>query len=191
MKKIKIIAVIGPSCSGKTTFVENVNKGFMSGYYVVKASTTRPRRWSGEREYYFLTDYDFNKIEENEWLTKSTYNNWFYGHKVSDFLLTQVNIGVFNLQQLKQLQESKEVDLFVIYLNTNKKIRLERALARTPNQVDEVVRRYLADEEEYANLNIECPHVVWPGEQSDALVHILLNLGQYELKGLPSLFNIM
>lgn len=191
MEKIKIIAVIGPSCSGKTTLVEQIYRAFMTQYHVVKATTTRPRRWDGEREYHFLTEWEMKKIKEDDWLIKSVYNNWVYGYKKDDFLFNYVNIGVFNLQQLKCLQENKDVDLFVIYLKTDKKTRLERALVRPMYSVDEAVRRYLADEEEFSNLKIDCPHITWPGEQSDALVHILLNLGQYELKGLPSLFNIM
>lgn len=191
MEKIKIIAVIGPSCSGKTTLIEEIEKGFMKNYWVVKASTSRPRRYNEEKEYHFLTEYDLNKIEDNEWLVKSTYNNWIYGYKVSDFLLTQINIGVFDLQQLEQLQKNKDVDLFLIYLSTDKKTRLERALFRSPNQVDEIIRRYLSDEEEYKNLIIRCPYIMWPGDQLGSLVHLLLNLKQYRLKDIPALFNIM
>lgn len=83
MKPI-IIAIVGPSCSGKDTLVKKIYQKFAQGnlimefpdvYYIVSCTTRPPRRKERSgKDYHFISKKIFQEmIEKNEFLEWSTF----------------------------------------------------------------------------------------------------------------------
>lgn len=156
--KPTIIAITGPSCAGKDTLMRQLYFEFAKGdmierfphvYYIV-SSTTRPPR-PGERnneDYHFIDNKEFlNKIITNQMLEWTEFRGWKYGtdkNSVSN-KPDAVNIGVFNLEGIKSLQEHEEYNLIIIYLLVNWKERLRRSIKREGHLTFEMIRRMFTD----------------------------------------------
>jgi guanylate kinase len=156
--KPTIVAIIGPSCAGKDTLMRqlffrfslaDLMKRFPQVYYII-SSTTRPPR-TGERDnedYHFINNKEFlNKIITNQMLEWTEFRGWKYGTDKSSVSNKPgaINIGVFNLDGVKSIQEHKEYNLVVIYLIVNWKERLRRSIKREGKITFEMIRRMFAD----------------------------------------------
>ena len=148
----KVIAIVGKSATGKTTLQRAIKDKYRVNEIV--STTTRPMR-EGEvegKDYYFITiDQFVKKVYNYEMLEATEFNGWFYGTEKKALSKRRVNVGVFNLEGVMALAESKNIDLEVIYLDVDDKIRLIRALNREENvDVAEVCRRFFADEKDFS-----------------------------------------
>ena len=156
--KPTIIAIIGPSCAGKDTLMRQLYLKFAQGdmierfphvYYII-SSTTRPLR-PGEknnRDYHFISNKEFlNKIINFQMLEWTEFRGWKYGTDKSSVSNKDdaINIGVFNLDGVKSIQEHEEYDLIVIYLIVNWKERLRRSIKREGHLTFEMIRRMFTD----------------------------------------------
>lgn len=157
MKNIKLVMLIGKSGSGKDSIKKELVKN--PDFHNIIGVTTRPKRDNeSSLAYHFISKEEFiNKLLNNLLLTGSVYNGWGYGIYNSELAKDKINIGVFNLNDLdiiNQTNENHKMDIKVILVNCDAKERLLRQLYREkePN-VDEIIRRYSADEEEYKNFN--------------------------------------
>ena len=163
MSKIKVIAIIGRSASGKDTLVQSAVQEFSEHLHKVIHYTTRPMRQE-EKEgstYYFITEDELNKLSENEQILSSTcFNEWYYALGVNSFNKDKVNIGVFNPIELLDLLENYE-DLFefhIIETQAGENSRYHRSLMRlaeTPfneEGLKEMCRRNKADELDFKNI---------------------------------------
>jgi guanylate kinase len=79
-----------------------------------------------------------------EW---TEFRGWKYG---TDVLAVSdkpdaINIGVFNLDGIKSIQEHEEYDLIVIYLIVNWRERLRRSIKREGHLTFEMIRRMFTD----------------------------------------------
>lgn len=154
MNKYKVIAICGKSAAGKDTLLQAMLNVLGSEVHEIISHTTRPPR-EGEVEgknYYFITDDIFmHKIWHNEMLETAKYRNWWYGTAIDSLDEHKINIGVFNRKGLESLKNYKgNLDLYVVYVIADDKVRLLRSLRREENpDVAEIVRRYQADEEEW------------------------------------------
>lgn len=74
-----LVVLIGPSCSGKSTFQKELVKD--EGYHAVRTATTRPKRMGEDlSSYYFLKDQSFAEWEERgDLLCVETFRGWRYG----------------------------------------------------------------------------------------------------------------
>lgn len=74
-----LIVLLGPSCSGKSTFQKELVKD--EGYHAVRTATTRPKRMGEDlSSYYFLKDQSFAEWEERgDLLCVETFQGWRYG----------------------------------------------------------------------------------------------------------------
>ena len=157
MKPI-IIAIIGPSCCGKTTFMRKLYWEFSQMpfltmfpdvYYII-SSTTRPPRRNEEnnKDYHFLSEEKFQDlINRNCFLEWTEFRKWKYG---TDKLNVcdkpgAINIGVFNLQGIDSLIKQKEFEIIPIYLKVHWKERLQRAIKREGHLTFEILRRLYTD----------------------------------------------
>lgn len=148
MNKIKLYALVGKSGAGKDFVATELVK--RADYYKVVSSTTRPPRVGEEDgvDYHFLTKEEF---AEGGFAESAKFNNWYYGTRWTDLKANKINVGVFNPSGIYQLWELQDyIDLTVIYIVAEDKIRLKRQLEREENpNVGEIVRRFQTDEEDF------------------------------------------
>ena len=154
--KNDVIAIIGPSGSGKDTIMRKVVEKSNKVKRIVNY-TTRPKRENeidGE-DYHFITQEQFLKyLEEDKFVTFTCFNDWLYGVLEDDLAEDKTNIGVFSIQDIHNMLDyaSEKVNFKIdIYLvETTDKERLMRQLARehAPN-IDEIIRRYEADKKDF------------------------------------------
>ena len=167
-KKYKIIALIGEAGAGKDSVMrEVVNR--CPGLHEIVSCTTRPPR-EGEQHgvnYFFLTNEQFAERVINGQMFESTiFNDWCYGTSVDSVDESVVNIGVFNPEGIEILSHEPQVELTVYYIHATSKTRLIRQLNREENpDVDEIIRRYKADREDFWDLEFE--YQVLPNDTRD------------------------
>lgn len=154
----KIIALIGKAGSGKDTMMHRVLERNPNLHEIVSC-TTRPRR-EGEVEgvnYFYLTPEQFgDKVLHDEMLEATCFNDWFYGTSYESLRSDVTNIGVFNPAGIESLLGRRDVAVHVFYVTASPKNRLLRQLNREKDpDVDEIIRRYKADEIDFADLNFE------------------------------------
>ena len=153
MKKIKIIAIVGKSGAGKDFWLHRVCEDDDEVHEIISC-TTRPARWTevDGRNYHFLSE---NQFMSEQFLESCMFKGWRYGTRYKDIVEDKVNIGVFNLTGVEQLLKNPKVDLTMIYLYAENKVRLIRQLQRDSSDIEEIFRRYQADEKDFTKLRID------------------------------------
>lgn len=158
MTTYKILAFIGETGAGKDTLANSVLSADPQTYKIVSC-TTRPKR---EKEvegvdYYFLTEPQIkNELQYKNFLELTSFNNWFYGTRISDLSKQRINVGVFNPEGIRKLLSRKDIDLRVIEVKADKELRRQRYLDRD-NKCDEaeLERRLAADEKDFSFLGFD------------------------------------
>lgn len=160
MSKYKIIAIMGKAGSGKDTLCKTLleQPEFFNAMPIVSC-TTRPIRDNeiDGVDYHFLTYEQFtDQVLSGEMIEATAFNHWCYGTSVNNLSKDRLNIGVFNPEGVGILRSNKDIDLRVIYLEANDKDRLLRQLNREKSpDCHEIVRRFSADEEDFAEEEID------------------------------------
>lgn len=157
MSKYKVIAICGKSASGKDTLLRLLLQLFPWLHKIVN-STTRPQRdyEINGKDYYFLSLEEFVEQDyiQNKMIETAQFREWYYGTSIEALKLNKINVGVFNPIGLYNLTKRDDIDLYVVYVNATDKERLLRSLIREENpDVDEIIRRYLADKEVFSLLS--------------------------------------
>lgn len=165
----KIFYVMGKSASGKDTIYQKLSERFPQLKRVV-LYTTRPRR-DGEREgieYYFTTVMRLEEFRQQKKLIEertyeTVYGPWTY-FTVDDgqIDLTAENkyLMIGTLESYEKVRDYFGRDHVVpLYIEVEDGERLLRALERERNQrvqkYKEICRRFLADEEDFKEENLE------------------------------------
>lgn len=142
----KFVALVGASATGKSTVERILQEEF--GYKRCISMTTRPKRdyEVDGVDYYFVTIEDLDQLAQEGLLAERTcFNGWHYSLTVAE--VEDGGVVVIEPNGLRQIIERVgRENVFVVYLTLPDKARLVRSLvARDDNDVDEVVRRFLAD----------------------------------------------
>lgn len=159
MNKYKIVALFGPAGAGKDYIQKHMMETTWGKEHLheIISYTTRPPR---EREidgvnYYFLSNP--KKLIGKDLLEYTIFRNWWYGTPIDSLNINKINIGVFNLQGIKQLINNDYQDrlqCLPIYIKTNDKIRLMRQLNREQDpDCTEICRRFQTDQQDFLNIN--------------------------------------
>ena len=153
---MKIVALMGEAGSGKDTILHRIMEKYPSYFNEIISCTTRAPR-QGEKEgvnYHFLSVEDFiRKILNGDMLEATEFNGWHYGTDSQSLTIDKINIGVFNPEGVRCLQEDENIELYVFYVRAAGKQRLLRQLNREENpDVDEIVRRYKTDTQDFGYL---------------------------------------
>lgn len=151
--KIILVALMGKSGSGKDTLLKTLPPEWNRPIKF----TTRPMREgeSNGNPYYFITLDEYIEFYKNNSVAISIYNQWYYGFSLGSFSREKINITCLDLQQYDSLKDNSLFYIIPVILEVDGKERLLRQLNREqdPN-VDEIVRRYIADELEYKNFDL-------------------------------------
>ena len=166
----KMIVFMGKAGAGKDSLMQQVlkllaEKNIISEVHEIVSCTSRPIRENeahGVNYYYYHPDDFAMKIINDEMLEFTNFNNWWYGTSYdsvrSDGI---VNIGVFNPSGVRQLLDRPDCDVTVYWVTTSDKQRLYRQLSREENpDIKEIVRRFNADEEDFADIDFDYTEVV-------------------------------
>ena len=165
----KIIALIGEAGSGKDTIMHEILKKNPCKYHEIISCTTRPIR-EGEVEgvnYFYLTPEEFaEKVLNYEMLEATNFNNWFYGTSYDSLRSGIPNIGVFNPDGIRALEGRNDIELTVYKVCCDTKTRLLRQLNREEHpDVDEIIRRYSTDKNDFYNLEFNYIEILNNTEQ--------------------------
>lgn len=156
-----VIALIGEAGSGKDTLMRKLVEANPQLNEIVSYTTRPPRE--GEVNgvnYHFITGEEFGElVVSGKMFEASCFNDWFYGTGVDSLKEDKLNIGVFNPEGIESLMQHSNVNLTVIRVWASDKNRLIRQLNREEfPDVDEIIRRYKADREDFDTLNF--PHYI-------------------------------
>ena len=157
----KIIALCGKSGAGKDSLMMAIFSHLEKYLNPIISHTTRPKREKeiADKSYHFVSEDEFlTLIDENKMLETTSFNNWYYGTSIDSLSNDKINIGVFNPDGIMSLLEDDRIELEIYYITAKGKTRLIRQLNREENpNVDEIIRRYSADEIQFQKMNnIEC-----------------------------------
>lgn len=149
----KVLAIIGPSCSGKDTVLKELLKIYNEKINIIRHYTTRPKRENEKNgeDYFFIDKEDFiSEIYKGDYISVyKASNNWAYGIKGEDFV-DGLNIGIFNTADIENFAEERNFQINVIYLTASSKRRIIRALEREEKpDINEIYRRYISDDESF------------------------------------------
>jgi guanylate kinase len=90
----------------------------------------------------------------HEMLEVAGYRDWRYGTAIDSLDMNKTNVGVFNRKGIESLMNRDDIDLFVVMMIADGKTRLLRSLNREEfPDVNEIIRRYQADEKEWDNFH--------------------------------------
>lgn len=171
MDKIKIVAIIGKSASGKDSIAKEVLRREGASAHQIISHTSRPPRDCeiDERDYHFVTTEDFAKaIEEDKMLEVTYFNDWWYGTSIEELSPTAINVGVFNPEGIETLLDDDRVELDVYYIIASDKTRMLRQLTREENpNIAEICRRYSTDEADFADHKLNFNYIRIENETTD------------------------
>lgn len=145
---LKVIAILGKAGSGKDTLAQQIVTD--DRFSLVVTATTRPKRdyEVDGIDYIFMTEEEFKRAEKIE---EASFNGWHYGTPISALSKDKINVIVINPDGFISLVSNNKIDIVGSFeLQVNDKERLLRQLNREDNpNVDEIVRRYITDKEDF------------------------------------------
>ena len=178
---IKILLLLGKSCSGKTTIQRELAK---LGFSAIVTYTTRPKR---ENEingvtYNFISEEYFNVLKDGSFFaTTSTYNvangeTWMYGTAMKD--LADNKVIITNPKEFSELKNLKSDNLHPVsfYLSVNKGVIWHRLLNRG-DSIEEALRRIDSDREDFLGIEHDVDIVI--KNNGNVELDILANIIKY------------
>lgn len=180
---------VGKSASGKTTIANMLEEKYM--FNQVQSYTTRPPRYDGEAGHIFLTEEEFNNLEDI--VSYTLYNNNQYGTTTG--LLNKNDIFVVDVPGVESLLQKYKTNrqICIIYFDTTVTTRINRMIDRGDSDVA-IISRLLQDEEndwfkeldklvwQYGrvmNRNVELHFVNANDIQANVLEMVLYYINQY------------
>lgn len=164
----KIYYMMGKSSSGKDTLYKEVLKALPKLKTLV-LYTTRPIR-EGEQEgieYHFVTDEELERFEKaGKIIEERTYDTVYGAWKYATIEDGQINLAVYDYLVIGTLESYAGMkkcygaeNLVPIYIEVEDGERLSRALSRERQQeqpkYEEMCRRFLADQKDFSEENLE------------------------------------
>ena len=163
----KLFCLLGKSGVGKDTLFRQVvdDPDLGAALSPVVPYTTRPKREdeSCGVHYHFVSEAQMNKLErQGKIIEKRQYNTvrgvWHYFTTAFELPLQDNFINITTPQGSKKLAEKIGAqNMVIVYLTASDKTRLERVIFRESEQsipnYAEVCRRYLADEQDFADVD--------------------------------------
>lgn len=189
----KIFLLMGKSASGKDAIYRNLLKDETLSLDKVVMYTTRPMRQGEEdgRQYFFvnesvyrLKDREGKIIEAREYHTKLGLWRYFTVDDGQIVLKKNNYLMIGTLDTLKSLRDYFGASAIApLYIDADDGLRLERALKRERRQehprYDEMCRRYLADDRDFAKERLKDLNVKDIFTNNDELEDCLKRVADY------------
>ncbi|MDY0277691.1 MAG: AAA family ATPase [Acholeplasma sp.] len=130
-----MIVLIGASASGKT----EIAKKLVEKHNVKKCitTTTRPMRIgeTNDFDYHFITKEEFvNGINNKDFIEYAIYSDNYYGINRKDVFPNSV--VVVEPTGANNLIDALKNDAFIVFIESNKSIRMKRMIARGDKKID-------------------------------------------------------
>ena len=157
-KKYRLVAIMGKSASGKDTIVNKFCEKHKQVHKTISTTTRPPRDYEKDGvDYYFISGEEFaEKVLNFEMIEACDFRDWFYGTELKALDENKINVGIFTPDGVRALREDNRIELLVIYVVSPRKTRLIRSLQREESpDIDEIFRRYKADEEDFSELDFD------------------------------------
>lgn len=150
---------MGQAGAGKDSFVNAIIKGnYLPSAKPIISCTTRPIRENEQDgvNYHYLTNEEFaEQVVNGEMIEATVFNNWCYGTSTKNLDKNAINLGVFNPEGVEILRGYDNIDLIVIYIVADDKVRLLRQLNREEHpDCNEIVRRFGTDKQDFRETRI-------------------------------------
>lgn len=139
-----LILLVGQSGSGKTTIANYLETNY--GYKQLQSYTTRKPRYEGETGHTFISEEEFNKLDNLVAYTE--YNGHQYG--VTAEMIDQSDIYVIDVPGVASLFEKYQCEdrqIYVFYLESTVATRIDRMIERGDHDAAIVSR--LHNDEQY------------------------------------------
>lgn len=129
-----IVLIVGKSGSGKSTLTEELEKVY--GIKAIPSYTTRPPRHENENGHTFITDEEFNRL--NDIIAYAETNNARYCVTQEMFDNEEYSLYVIDNSGVKYLKENYKGDrpMYVVYITCPLRQRYERMISRTDYNSD-------------------------------------------------------
>lgn len=157
-ERYKVLILCGKAGCGKSSLKDHLLSTYENIFHNVITCTTRPKREGEENgiDYYFITEDEFKK-QKQKLIESCSFNDWYYGTPFTSLERDKINLLVLNPAGIQKVKNNLSIDSKVIYLEVDDKERLIRQLNREKNpNVDEIVRRYTTDKNDFQNINEIC-----------------------------------
>lgn len=165
----KRLIIVGAGASGKDTFKNYLRE---QGYPADVSYTTRPPR-KGEaegRDYHFITDEEFYKLESEGFFYESvTFNGWKYG--TSNESWKEKKVCIKTPSGITQLSYKDIKESIIVWLDIHEEYRLRRLMGR--GDADTVERRILSDRKDFFNFNNFDIRIINPNFDPDAVLELI------------------
>ena len=153
MKDKYIVLIVGESGSGKSTICDELTKRY--GLKQVKSYTTRPRRSEDEDGHTFISDEEFNKLEN---VCAYTYfDNYDYcatREQIDNSDLYIVN--PWGIEYFMKTYNGRKIPM-VVYIYADKRTRRKR-MAKRGDKEYKIRQRIAHDESAFANVDEYAMH---------------------------------
>lgn len=175
MTKPVIIAIAGPSASGKdslarslTTYLQRQKywRRITNSAHLIVSDTTRPKRRNEHDgfDYFFIGTAEFLRRDAaHEYIDTYVYGpqRWHYGTLKSQ-LKAEINIGVFSPSGIDGLYErcGDAYTVVPVLLDAPKLTRLWRSVKRDGRLTFEHLRRLRSDTEDFARFDVHHAEVI-------------------------------
>lgn len=133
---------VGKSASGKTTIANMLEK---DGYKQIASYTTRPPRYEGEKEHTFITEEEYNRLENI--VASTLYNGYHYCTTLDQ--IKDADIYVIDPAGVKTLIDNyNKINryIYILYFDASICNRIRRMMERHDSDT-QIVGRMLQDEE--------------------------------------------
>lgn len=157
-----IHCIVGHSASGKSTIERRLEK--TKGIPRIISLTTRPMR-EGEVDgidYWYLTEEEFMEVKDaGELAEHAEYRNWHYGLSLEGIdYKRRPYIAVVTPKGYREIVEHVgKVHVTSYFVDVEERRRLIR-LAKRGDEVDEIIRRILADREDFEGFDKEADYII-------------------------------
>ena len=165
MKKV-LFCIVGPSGCGKSTITEKLNK---LGYKSPNSYTTRPMRYPNESGHTFITQEEFDNLQNM--VAYTHFNGYDYG--VTKEMLDDCDIYIVDPDGIKSLRQNYN-NFKVIGLQLDKRICIERMKNRGDSLAD-IQKRITNDDIMFNNFTDICDYIIDANNTVDKIVNLIID----------------